>query len=310
MKNRLYNVIFPIWFLILFPIVWLIVLPANFIIDTIVILLALKLLKVTNLKETYKKTIIKVWLFGFIADFIGALLLIAIQFISTGTFMSDVVAALAYNPFTNIYALLITILAIIISAIAIYLFNVKISLKKVDLEVKTKKKIALALSIFTAPYLFLYPSAMLYKGNQGSENLPEVSKLQSEFSGDTITTRIFAESENYTNTSFLYIDKIANVDSEVVESNTGSVVNMKISTDFNENSDINEYKKWAKQCSMIVFIKQPTINEVAVYLKNDNKEEICKLTYIKSELENEYSIAFEELEKEAVKLQNILNSIK
>ena len=48
-----------------------------------------------------------------------------------------------------------------------------------------------------------------------------------------------AESENYTNTNFMYIDKIAKVDSEVVESNKGSIVNMSISTKFDENTDIS-----------------------------------------------------------------------
>ena len=42
---RCYNVIFPIWFLLLFPVAWLYALPANFIIDSIVLLLALHMLK-------------------------------------------------------------------------------------------------------------------------------------------------------------------------------------------------------------------------------------------------------------------------
>ena len=42
---KLYNVIFPIWFLWLVPITWIVVLPANFIIDLAVIVLTLKYLK-------------------------------------------------------------------------------------------------------------------------------------------------------------------------------------------------------------------------------------------------------------------------
>lgn len=38
---RLYNIILPIWLLIVLPQVWLIVLPANLIIDGLVLLLTL-----------------------------------------------------------------------------------------------------------------------------------------------------------------------------------------------------------------------------------------------------------------------------
>lgn len=312
MKNKLYNVLFPIWFLIIFPTMWLFVLPANFLIDTVVLCICLKALKITNINEVYKKSILKVWIFGFIADIIGSALLVCTQFISVNSFLSDIITALAYNPFSNIYAFLITIFAIVISGILIYVFNFKISFKKVDIDEKSKKRIAICLAVFTAPYLFLYPSSLLYKDKTDDLNniQDNLKKIESEFSGDTITTRIFAESENYTNTNFMYIDKIAKVDSEVVEANTGSIVNMDISTEFDEDTDISEYKKWAKQCSIIVFIKQPAINEVIVNLQNDNKNEICKLTYFKNDIESEYGIKLEELENSSDKLQNILDSIK
>lgn len=309
MKSKLYNVIFPVWLLILFPICWLFVLPANFLLDTVILLICLILLKVSNIKEVYKKTIFKVWIVGFIADIIGAVILLVSQLFPSVSFMKDVISALAYNPFTNIWAVIYVIVAIIISAVLIYILNLKFSLKKTDLELKKKKRIALVLAIFTAPYLFFYPTEWV-KVNE-ENNIPQSGKsIESEFSGDTITTRIFAESENYTNTKFLYIDKIAKVDSDIVESTKGSIVNMKISAQFDKGTDMTEYKKWAKQCSVIVFIKQPGIDEVVVNLNNDNKEEICKLQYTKDELEKEYLVELTSLEDNATKLQEILDSIK
>ena len=68
---KLYNVIFPIWLLWLIPMTWVIVLPANFLIDLLVVVLTMKYLKVKEIKLNAKSVILKVWIFGFIADFIG-----------------------------------------------------------------------------------------------------------------------------------------------------------------------------------------------------------------------------------------------
>ena len=208
MKDKLYNVIFPIWLLIFYPLYWLIVLPANFLIDTAVLLISLKVLKISNIKDVYKKTILKVWIIGFVADLCGAALLICTQLLPSNLVNSSIISALAYNPFSNIWSLIITFIAIIITAIIIYFMNLKLSFKKVDLDQKAKKKIAIILAVITAPYLFLYPSSLLYNNNEIDTNITEPKKIESEFSGDTITTRIFAESQNYTNTNFKYIDKI------------------------------------------------------------------------------------------------------
>ena len=36
-ENRLYNVFFPIWFLLLYPLSWIIALPVNFAVDLLVL---------------------------------------------------------------------------------------------------------------------------------------------------------------------------------------------------------------------------------------------------------------------------------
>ena len=44
--------------------------PANFLIDLLVVVLTMKYLKIQDIKENAKSVILKVWIFGFIADFI------------------------------------------------------------------------------------------------------------------------------------------------------------------------------------------------------------------------------------------------
>ena len=68
---KLYNVIFPIWLLWLFPVTWIVVLPGNFIVDLLVVVLTMKWLKIKDIKGKTKSVILKVWVFGFLADFIG-----------------------------------------------------------------------------------------------------------------------------------------------------------------------------------------------------------------------------------------------
>ena len=43
----LYNVLFPIWMILLFPQMWLIVLPGNFLIDSLVLLASMAFLKMS-----------------------------------------------------------------------------------------------------------------------------------------------------------------------------------------------------------------------------------------------------------------------
>ena len=45
----------------------------------------------------------------------------------------------------------------------IYLFNLKVSFRKLDWPLKEKRKAALVLAVLTAPYLFLFPSILLYR---------------------------------------------------------------------------------------------------------------------------------------------------
>ena len=68
---KLYNLIFPVYMLWLMPPAFLVVAILNFIIDSIVILITKKFLKIENIFSKYKKVILKVWLFGKMLQLLG-----------------------------------------------------------------------------------------------------------------------------------------------------------------------------------------------------------------------------------------------
>lgn len=165
-REKLYNVIFPLWLLILLPPVWLLVLPLNFLIDSLVLYLGLRLFKVENPFLNYRKTILKVWIFGFIADLIGAGLLFLTQ-VGDGDFVREFIQGpVAMNPFDNGYALLVVIGAVVVAGGFIYGLNLKGSFRKSLFSERDKKKLALLLALLTAPYVLLIPSQWIYNPNQ------------------------------------------------------------------------------------------------------------------------------------------------
>ena len=160
----LYNVMFPMWLLFIFPMTWLLVIPANFIIDSLVLFLGMYILHIKEKLELYKKTIFWIFLFGFVADILGGIILLITQFVeSDGFFYEYLTAPVAQNPFDNVYALLYTCGAVLTSAVLIYVFNRFISFRKVYSK-KIKRILSLLLAIITAPYLFLVPTSSLYGG--------------------------------------------------------------------------------------------------------------------------------------------------
>jgi hypothetical protein len=168
-KIRFYNVIFPIWFLLFFPPVIFISLVGNFIIDSLVIIACFFVFKLintkNNLKTFYKKSILKVWLFGFLADIIGAAFLLSVGTI--GDYLglpNKLISAINFDPFSNVMAVIIIIFAMLISALFIFLFNYRITLKNQISEEKLRLKIALTIAIVTIPWTFLLPTKWFYHG--------------------------------------------------------------------------------------------------------------------------------------------------
>ena len=143
---RLYNVLFPFWMLMLFPTVWLIVLPSNFLIDSLVLFIALRWLGIDEKKLWYKRHILKIFTFGMLSDLVGAayMLLLMMRF-DVGN-MGD--------------ELYLTLPAILLAATLIFLSNYYITFRKVEKPLRLK--LALTFAIVTAPYTFLVPSSWLY----------------------------------------------------------------------------------------------------------------------------------------------------
>ncbi|WP_138159133.1 hypothetical protein [Peptoniphilus catoniae] len=156
---KLYNMILPIWMLIIFPPAWIVTIPMNFIIDSLVLIVAMKVLSLDNRKDIYKKTILPIVIFGYLSDLIGGGLLTALSifndFYHFFKFSNELSFSIAYAPTESLASFLIVSFFVIVSGIFIYIFNYKLSFKKLSLSCEIKKKLALALAIFTAPYTFL-----------------------------------------------------------------------------------------------------------------------------------------------------------
>lgn len=145
---RLYNVLFPVWMLVMLPSIWYIVIPGNFIIDSLVLILVMKVLKLENRFEFYQMHILPVFLLGFLAD-----LLAAVPMWLSVYFWEDLGGPYGDSP-------LLTVPGVILGAALIWVFNYFISFRKCDPVLR--KKLALTFAIATAPYTFLIPSGWLY----------------------------------------------------------------------------------------------------------------------------------------------------
>ena len=143
---KLYNVLFPVWMLLLFPQVWLIVLPGNFIIDSLVFLIGMRILKITLKKQWYKKHILQIFAFGMLSDLIGAASLLGVM--------------MAFEIGVRGDELYLTVPAMLLSAGMIFVLNYFVTFRKVDRELRMK--LALIFAIVTAPYTFLIPTSWLY----------------------------------------------------------------------------------------------------------------------------------------------------
>lgn len=167
---KLNNVIFPIWMMWIFPPLVFIALVGNFVIDSIVILAAFAIFKVVkstglSMGQLYKKSILKVWIFGFLADIVGAIMLFVVMLILesiNGT--NDIIAGICYNPLNNITGFLIVVAAVALAVLLIWIFNYYIVFNRLIEDSKIRMKVALTIAIVTMPWTYLIPTQWLYNG--------------------------------------------------------------------------------------------------------------------------------------------------
>jgi hypothetical protein len=266
-NNKMYSVMFPLWFLLVFPITWLVVIPVNFIIDTIVILVGLKYFKVENAYETYKKVILKIWALGFAANIIGSGLLFLTQFLikdEQGSLYSAVTSRVAWNPFNSVSSSILVILSVAVSMILIYFFNYRVSFKKVGLNKNKAKKLATLLAIITAPWLLLFPSQLIYKG-MDYINIP--------ISEEVINETKSVEIKNVLNE----LDGSTYIEDGVFDSKDLKVsVNCNITTE--DSKQVNEYKNLFESAAtdellnanaVKIFSKISYVDDVIFKISND-----------------------------------------
>ena len=152
---RMYNIIMPIWLLVIFPVMWIPVLAGNFLIDSGLLLLFLKLRKHDNIKEKWKKSIVKVWLFGMLSDIVGGGIIVLVAviagMINGSTRFSQ---AILGNIWRDPGAAAVCIACMLLSSLLIYLFDSKISFKKAISDERERKILALLFAVVTMPWLF------------------------------------------------------------------------------------------------------------------------------------------------------------
>ena len=151
---RLYNVMFPIWLLMLIPVLWIWLLPINFFVDSLVVLGTMAYFHYEGKKQVWKKSILRVWGIGFLSDMIGALLIFGIY--------SLVVSTVNWEVHMPPLEQIITLPGIALAGVMIYYLNRKFAFRKTDLDPSQIHKICLALAVFTAPYTMLIPMSWIY----------------------------------------------------------------------------------------------------------------------------------------------------
>ena len=160
--GKLYNIIFPIWLFLFFPPIILVTLAGNFLIDSLVIIASYYLFKAgegLSWFEFYKKIILKVWLFGFLADIIGAALLFACVSLQDVIGLSDaVIQGISFDPFSNFLALILVLVAMTISSLCILFFNHRFIFNKIIKDELIRWQVAIFIAITTLPWTFLLPT--------------------------------------------------------------------------------------------------------------------------------------------------------
>jgi len=104
------------------------------------------LLKISNKKQWYIKHIVKIYIFGLLADIIGSAYMLIMAFVFHVGRLGD--------------ELYLTVPGLVISAVLIFVFNYFITFKKIDKT--TRQLLSLILAVVTAPYTFLVPSSWVY----------------------------------------------------------------------------------------------------------------------------------------------------
>lgn len=166
---RIYNVLFPIWLLLLFPPLILFVLAGNFLVDSAVILLTLRVLRGGWAWGEWRRSILRAWLLGFLADLIGGAVMLVPVFLNEGApglpdggWLEQLTYGVYFNPFDSLIAFLWTAAATAASALCIYGFHRRFVYRQTAVPEEERRRLALVMAVVTAPWLFFLPSVWFY----------------------------------------------------------------------------------------------------------------------------------------------------
>lgn len=258
MRNvKLYNIFFPVCLINIFPIIILILLPINFLLNTIILLVGLKILKVTNIKSIYEKVIFKIWVIDLIINFIGILIMSLTQYFGNIPFVYDnFTLPIAINPFSNIYAIMYCAFVIILCSLLIYFLNKKISFINSGINEKSKRILSFLLALLTTPYFFCVPSNIFTKDDYQSK----LNKLEQ-----------YRDSYSYNEKAISNI--INNLDSKdyIIKFNVENTNNLPIIVmDYKENVLLIDVYKVMEEDASIIFNLVKDIKTITYRFNNES----------------------------------------
>ncbi|MBQ3125806.1 MAG: hypothetical protein IJC15_01940 [Clostridia bacterium] len=141
---RFYNMLFPLWLVMAAPLTWVAVIPANFLIDSLVLMILLFACRVEEKRRFYIGHILPVWGFGFLADIIASAGMLLAMFLGVGGRGDE---------------WYLTVPGLLAAAGLIFVFNYFISFRREDR--RRRFRMTLFFAVFTAPYTFLVPTGWI-----------------------------------------------------------------------------------------------------------------------------------------------------
>ena len=125
----------------------------------------LKKLGIEGFRQKSQKHSWKVCLIGFFSDFVGAAFLLGVLYLTDIILPNEIGESISYGLSwkPNLYSIIVILISIAISGVLIYVLNRWMLKKDPELNKEQIRRIALNLAVFTAPYLFLIPSSLIYR---------------------------------------------------------------------------------------------------------------------------------------------------
>jgi hypothetical protein len=149
-QTRLYDVVFPVWLILLHPLVGIPAYAINYFVDFFVLKFSLRRQGIAVEGKRLWGLTFALSLIGFGSDILGVVVLFTLH---TG------VAYLIpnYNPWFSSIGLLVTGLAVVCTGVLIFFFDRVYLSRRLQIDRRLAGKVALSFAIITAPYLFLLP---------------------------------------------------------------------------------------------------------------------------------------------------------